>query len=228
MAIVYEVTLKQNFFGQTAINRWNYLGTGTPIAVVPAFALLSAMGLIDTAGVLPLDTVGGDIQRLQTGNTEFIQALCRTVTNENPTDFYDYPYPAGVVGSGSGSDSMTPVNAYGFFTNRVRTDISRGTKRFVDVVEGAVGPGGVLESAAITALNGLAEHMTDVLSYTTGGESLQFAPIVCGKLEYTTPSGKRGYKYYSTQVLQQAHIAQGIVWQPYREVRSQVSRQYKP
>lgn len=227
MAIVYEVTLKQSYFGQSCVNRWNYLGTGTPVSVIPAFALLSAMGLIDSSGTLTSATVGGVLQEFQPPDVHFVQALCRTVTDENPTDFYDYPYPAGVVGSASGGTPMTPFAAYGFFTNRVRTDISRGTKRFVGVREENVDSGGNLGSGTITEMNTMASKMTAVLNYTTGGESLQFAPIICGKLEYTTPSGKRGYKYYSTQALQQEHIAQGIVWTPYDQVRSQVSRQYK-
>ena len=227
MAIVYEVTLKQSYFGQSTVNRFNYLGTGTPIAVVPSFALLKAMGFIDDAGVLPEDTIGGKLQSTQPATVKFVQALARTVTDEHPTDFYDYPYPAGVAGTNAGSDSSSPIQAYGLRTNRVRTDIARGTKRFVGVLESSSGEGGVLSSGALGAMNSIAESMTDVLSYTDGGESLQFAPIICGKVEYTTPSGKRAYKYYATQAAQQLHIAQGIIWQPYTQVRSQVSRQYK-
>jgi hypothetical protein len=228
MSLVYEVTIKQNYFGQSCVNRFNYVGTGTPISVIPSFALLSAMGLIDTAGALPTSTLGGDLQDTQPDAVTFVQALARTVTDENPTDFYDYPYPAGVIGTISGQTPTTPINAFGFFTNRVRVDIARGTKRFVGVTEEGMGDGGELESAFVTALNALASDMSDVLTYTTGGESLSFAPCVAKRVAYTTPSGKTAYKYYDTQAEQLDNIAQPITWQPYPQVRSQVSRQYKP
>lgn len=227
MAIVYEVTLLTRYFGQACVNRWNYLGSGTPISTIPSFALLSAMGFIDASGAMPTGTVGGLIQAQSPDELVFIQALARTVTDENPTNFFDYAYPAGTIGANSAGLAMSPIDAYGFRTNRVRTDIARGTKRFVGVTEGAVTSGGNIEPTVLTGLNTLAVAMTASLSYTTGGESLAFAPVICKKLEYTTPSGKRGYKYYSTQALQQAQLAQGIVWQPYDTVRSQVSRQYK-
>lgn len=228
MAIIYEVTLKQTYFGQSCINRFNYLGTGSPIAVIPSFALLSAMGLIDSSGSLPTGTLGGVIQDIVPSANVFVQALARTVTDENPTDFYDYSYPAGVVGQLASGQPMSPVLAYGFFTNRVRTDIARGTRRLVGVVESSVDDGGAIASATLTALNSLAALFTDTLDYTEGGESLHFSPIVVSKQLYTAPSGKPAYKYYSTQAVQQEHMAEGVVWQPYDKVRSQVSRQYKP
>lgn len=227
MAIIYEVTLKQLYHGQDAVNRWNFLGTGTPISVVPSFALLTAMGLIPVAGVFPSGTFGRLLAETQPETVTFVQALARTITDEHPTDFFDFGYAAGISGLRDGVVGMTPVNAYGFRTNRVRTDISRGTKRFVGVCEEDVKEGGEFEDAAQGQLNSLAALMTANLTYTTGGESLTFAPIVCKKEEYTVPSsGKRAYRYYSTQAAQQLHMAQGIVWQAYDTVRSQTSRQY--
>lgn len=227
MAIVYELTLKQLFHGQSIVNRFNFLGSGTPLSVIPSFALINALGFIPTSGAFPTGTFGLLLQQTQPDDVTFIQALARTVTDEHPTDFYDEAFPTGVTGARTGVQSQSPIAAYGFRTNRVRTDIARGTKRFVGVCEPDTDAGGELTSAAQTALNALAAKMSEVVTYSSGGESLQFAPIVCKKLQYTTPRGKRAYKYYPTQATQQLHIAQGIVWQPYDNVRGQESRQYK-
>jgi len=224
--LIYEVTLNQTYYGQSIVNRWNYLSTGTPVGVTGAYALLFAMGFIDTSGVLPADTLGGDLQTLQPNAVKFNNVLSKAI-REAPTDFIDRAYPVGMQGAGGAGKPQSPIDSYGFFTNRVRTDIARGTKRFVGVDEDAVAPGGEIESAQFAVLNELADDMTEVLSYTEDGNSLTFAPIVVSKLEYTTPSGKRAYKYYPTIATQLEHIAQGITWQPYTQIRSQVSRQYK-
>jgi len=224
--LIYEVTLNQTYYGQSIVNRWNYLSTGTPVGVTGAYALLFAMGFIDASGVLPTDTLGGHLQTLQPNSVIFNSVLSKAI-REAPTDFIDRAYPAGMTGAGGVGKPQSPIDSYGFFTNRVRTDIARGTKRFVGVDEDAVNAGGEIASSAFAALNQIAADMTEVLSYTEDGNSLTFAPIVVSKLEYTTPSGKRAYKYYSTIALQLEHIAQGITWQPYTQVRSQVSRQYK-
>jgi hypothetical protein len=223
--MIYEVTLTQSFFGQQCINRWNYLSTGTPVGITGSAALLHAMGAIDTAGVLPSDTVIGDMQDLQMNSVTFEGVIAKAI-REAPTDFFDYGYPTGTVGGGASGDAYSPIAAYGFFTNRVRTDIARGTKRYTGVGEGSVDTGGVVSSAALSFMNTMAEHLSDVLSYTDGGNSLTFAPIVVSKKK-TVVGGKPRYNYYDTIAEQLEHIAQGIVWTPYPTVRSQVSRQYK-
>lgn len=224
--MIYEVTLTQRYFDQLAINRWNYLSTGTPIGVTGSFALLTAMGLIDSAGVFPTGTIGEQLNGFQPVEVVWEGALCKAI-REAPLDFYDYAYPAGTNGGNAGTDAASPALAYGFRTNRTRTDIRRATKRFVGVLEGGTNDGGVIDSATLTELEDLAALMSETLSYTDGGNSLTFAPIVVQKEEYTVPSsGKKAYRYYDTISEQMDHIMTGIVWTPYDRVRTQTSRQY--
>lgn len=223
--MIYEVVLSQTYFGQEVINRWNYLSTGTPVGITGAAALISAMGFKDTAGVLPADTIGAKLQGFQPVEIFFNSVLSKAI-REAPTDFYDYGYPTGMTGSADGGTAASPTLAFGFRTQRVRTDVARGTKRFAGVQEVNMLTGGSWINTAQTWLNEIAALMSEVLSYTDGGNSLTFAPIVCGKLKYTAPSGKDAYKYYPTISEQLEHTAQGIVWTPYDRVRTQVSRQY--
>jgi len=223
--MIYEVVLSQQFFGQLCINRWNYVSSGDSGSTIGSFALLNAMGFVPTSGAFPADTVAGLIQDNQTPDAVFTNVLIKALYDD-PTDFWDQAFPTGVAGQQGSGQSMSPLNAFGFRTNRVRTDVARGTKRFVGISEAVVDGGGIINSGTLAGYDVLAERMSDVLEYTGSGASLSFAPAICGKLEYEAPSGKRAYKYYPSLVTQLAHTAQGIAWAPYNAVRSQTSRQY--
>lgn len=222
---LYEVTLESRYFDQQVINRWNYLGSGSGVSITGSAALVTAMGFIPTSGSFVTGTIAGALQAVLSSELTFISILARCLY-DNPTDFYDQSFPTGVVGGTTGTDSSSPVLAYGLRTNRTRSDIDRGTKRFAGVVDGAVTTGGDIDSAVLTALQTVADYMSDVLPYTVGGSTFSFAPIVVQKFMYTTPPAKKAYKYYETEADQLDHIMENIVWTPYDRIRSQVSRQY--
>jgi hypothetical protein len=223
--MIYEVTLTSKYFDQQVINRWNYLSSGTPVGITGAFALMKAMGFIDVAGAFPSGTLAANLQFQQPPNVEYVNCLSKAI-REAPTDFYDYSYPISAVGGNSGSTAMSPTLAYGFVSSRTRTDISRGTKRYVGVIESAVGAGGAFEAGLTAWLDDAADLLGATLSYTEGGNSLTFAPIIVSKKKTIQENGKPTYNYYPTISEQLEHIAQGITWSYYRNVRTQVSRQY--
>lgn len=223
--MIYEVAVSGRYYNQKTVNRWNYLSTGTPTGVTGAFALLSAMGGIPTSGAFTTETVFGRWQDIVSPAFTYVSVLVKAI-REAPTDFYDLAYATGVVGQGGGTGDMSPTAAFGFSTNRTRTDISRGTKRFAGVQESTVDAGGVIPSGTAGALALIAARMTDVLSYTDGGNSLTFAPVVCSKLKTIQDNGKPTYNYYDTIAEQLAHTMTGIVWSSYDTIRTQVSRQY--
>jgi len=223
--MLYELTMLGTYFNQQIVNRFNYLMTGTPAAVSGSFGLMDAFGAIDTGGVF--DDTKPFFRIMYALSSSFVvnSIVARACALYDPVDFYERPFVTPYAGTNSGQ-AMSPTSAYGFRTNRVRLDIDRGTKRFVGVTETQVDAGGVIAGAALTALGVVADSMSEIIEYEDEGATLQYAPVVVAKQEYTTPSGKRAYRYYSTLATQLEHVATSILWQPYATVRTQNSRQY--
>jgi len=226
MAELMEITLFQTYFNQKCVNRWNYVANGTPAAVTLSFALASIMGFLPVSTTLAGGTVGGSLQGVQNADVHFNSVIARAVYIDD--DFYDSPFLANTVGAATGGASaLSPTNAFGFFSSRVKQSIARGYKRFVGASEGTVTSGGVIEGATLTALESVAGFMSDTLVYDDEGESLTFIPCIVQKEKYVVEeSGKDAYKYYASQATQLTHTAQGINWTPYENIRTQVSRQY--
>lgn len=222
---LYEVVLEQRYFNQQVINRWNYVGSGTPAAVSPSFALLDALGFIGLSTTLVAATVGAGIQGIQNGAVTFVQATARAIYIDE--DFYGNPFLANTIGGVGGlGDPMSPVAAFGFRSNRVKQSIGRGYKRFVGMSEGDLDSGGILATGAVTRANNLKTAMNATLTYDDEGNTLTFTPAIAQKLEYTTPSGKKAYKYYPDEAAQAPHLAVGINWELYTQQRTQNTRQY--
>ena len=226
MAIL-ELVITGRLFEQLIINRFHYVMSGSTAAVTPSFALCYATGYISdriSAGVFSGGTLARHHQARVSSAYGFVAAYVRNLYSV--TDFYESPFPTTPVGE-IGGECMSPFTAFGFSSNRVRTDIRRGMKRFAGVPEASVGTGGAVTGAELTAQAAWGDIMSDTLTYDDEGNTLTFVPAVLGLEEYTTPAGKRAYRPYATESAQLAHMAQGIAYSPYDRVRSQVSRQYR-
>jgi len=226
MAELMEITLFTTYFNQKCVNRWNYVANGTPAAVTLSFGLLSIMGFLPVSTDLAADTVGGSLQGMLAADVIFNSAIARAVYIDD--DFYDSPFLSGTHGDvGGGAAALSPLDAYGWFSSRVKQSIGRGYKRFPGVVEASVVSGGQIEGATLTAMETVAGYMGDTLVYDDEGESLTYVPCIVQKEKYVVAeSGKDAYRYYASQATQLTHTAQGISWTPYGNVRSQTSRQY--
>lgn len=225
MAIL-EAILTQVYYGNVLVNRFHYVMTGTPAAVTPSFALISAMGLLEATGSpvrFPAGTIGHALQTVQSVDNVFVSTYARNLYSV--TDFYESPYPSTVRGVFAG-EPASPALALGFKTSRVRTDIRRGYKRFGGVPEGIMGSGGTIATAELAAVQTVADRLSAVLSYDDEGNTLTFTPAVLGLEKYTTPSGSEAYRPYSTEAVQLTHTAQGFEYSYYTQIRTQVSRQY--
>jgi hypothetical protein len=222
MASLYEVVLDQRFEGQQVINRFNYLGSGTPAAVTMSFALISAMGFIADGGVYPAGLFSS-IRDLQSSDLTYVEAVAKDVYSN--TDFYSLPFTTlgGNVSPASGN--QPPFVAYSFYTTRVRSDIRRGQRRFAGLVEGSVDSYGMLTSGNLALAGDLADWMDQILVYDDEGTDLTFIPVIVSKEKYTVPeSGKDAYKYYDTFAEQEDHLAQGFEWAVRPQITTQNSR----
>lgn len=222
---LYEVTVQSEYFSQLCVNRWNYLGAGSPGTTTGAFGLAFAMGLVPTGDppVVDPNSILGLMLNLQSTAVIYDSFLVRNVYD--PLDFYSGGL-IGITGLSTGGETEAPFIAYGLRSNRVRLDIRRGYKRLVGVVENAVTAGGVLVPAILTALQLIANAMSDPLDYSDSGATLTFNPCIVSKQPYTTPSGNTAYQYYPTEAQQLLHLAENINFEPYQNLRSQTSRQY--
>lgn len=230
MAIM-EATLTQQYFGQTLQTRFNYLASGTPSAVTYSFALTNALGAI-WDGVGP---IGGyptglmtRIADIQDPNVTFVSLIVRDVNSV--TDFFEQPFVNPLVGQLGGDDSGSPTLAVGFRTNRTRTDIRPGQKRFGGVNESVLDPGGVIKTGVIAPqMDPLATEMGAVLSYDDSGNILTFSPCIVKKEKYEVPGSdpvRYAYRYYEDQAVGEANIMTSIIWSLKTQVRTQTSRQY--
>lgn len=224
--MLYEVVLEQRYFNQQVINRWNYNSSGVPATVQGSFALAFAMGFIPdgTPPDYPADSIFAAMREIQGTALIYNQITVKAIYDV--VDFYAAPFPTGTTGESTGGESVSPVDALGMRSTRVRTDISRGYKRFAGAVEGAFTEGGIVGSDMLTALNQLGGRMAETIEYIDEGSTLSFVPCIVSKEKYTTPSGKFAYRYYASQATQLTHIATGIGWEPYTQQRTQRSRQY--
>lgn len=218
---IYEVVLNGSYFNQATVNRWNYVSGGIPAAVQGSFGLAFAMGLAPVGNV---DTIFGNIKQIVSNQLIFTSFSIKNLYN--PEDFYSAPFGTPQAGVATGQ-AMSPINAYGYRTNQVNTEIDRGTKRFAGTTETDVDAGGVVTSGFRTSLmNPLAVKMSAVLTYDDEGNTVSYSPAILSKEAYTTPSGRTAYRKYATEAEQLDHAAIGITWESYATVRSQISRQY--
>lgn len=218
---LFEVVLAQRFDGQQVINRFNYLGSGSPASVTMSFALVSAMGFIPDLGVYPAG-IFSSMRDMQSADLTYDEVVAKDIYSV--TDFYTLPYTAlgGNVSNASGNEP--PFVCYSFSTTRVRSDIRRGQRRIAGLVEGSVDSFGMVSAGNIALGATLSEKMSEVLTYDDSGTTLTFIPVVVGKEKYTAPSGNDAYRYYSTFAAQEAHLAQGFEWFLQEQISTQNSR----
>nr|CRY94987.1 hypothetical protein [uncultured prokaryote] len=223
--MIYEITTTARYFQQTVINRWNYVSSGVGASVSGAFALADAFGAIPVPVTDVLDVAKplGFMMFQLAAPLELIS--CMVAALYDPVDFYEVPYATPKPGGNAG-EALSPAAAYGFRTNRVRLDIDRGRKSLAGVVEPAVQAGGIISGGYLTNLANIAAMWSETLEYDDEGNTFTFVPAVLSKEEYTTPSGRRAYRKYSTLAAQLTHTAQGVSWQPIANMRTQRSRQY--
>lgn len=222
---LYEVVLNQKLFGQEIVNRWNYVTNDPTTDHLGAFKLAGALGAIQGGDPVsyPTDKLIWKIALMQNSAVQFTQLLVKAI--DDPLDFYDQPMVGTLNGQITAAGSMPSFNAFGFYTNRRRTDIARGMKRFAGVTIGGTSTNGEIIAPLVTPMINVALEMTEDQTDVTDGVTTHFAPTIVSKQKYTTPSGKTAYKYYKPLSTQAEHWYQDFTWTAYPNARTQTSRQ---
>lgn len=224
---LYEITLEQTLFGQQIVNRWNYQSGVIPAGNSGSFLALVGMGFAPMGEIEAFgpSTAAGQLQNLQSTAVTFVQAIAKNLYSN--TDFYTYAFPPATTGLNGGSNPMSPVVAAGFATNRTRSDIRRGQKRFAGITEADLGNGGEFVDVFKTGWQNLGDTMADVNIVPVDSSPVSFTPFVFGREKYH-PEGKTtwAYKYYPTEAEQLEHIAAITAWNFKTFMRTQNTRQY--
>lgn len=224
---LYEITLEQSYVGQQCINRWNYVSSEIPEGDSGAFLALVGMGFTPTDDIeaFGTDTIAYQIRQAQSVGVTFIQAIAKNLYSV--TDFYTYAFPPNTNGANDATTGLSPTQAFGFTSDRTRSDIRRAQKRFVGVTEGEVEGGGVFTPTALTALQEWGDAMGEPNIVPASVGVVTYTPYVFGREKYTVEeSGKEAYRYYATQSEQEEHIALITTFTPKSQTRTQTSRQY--
>ena len=227
MPSVFQVVLQGTYFGEASVNVFSYVvqDKSALSGGVAAGRLLNAMGYVSdpTDGDFPALTIAA-LQQLLV-NPLYTFSSVYAFDQYDPADFQERAFVPNTVGRFGGA-AASSVLAYGFRTTRINRAIRRGTKRFVGVNDEMVGDDNAIAGAALAAMSNLASAMGAVLDLEdASGAMTEANPAVFAKEKYTTPSGKTAYKFYDTALTQLVNTAQGIEWEIYPTVRTQVSRQ---
>ena len=228
MAKLFELTIKGTYQAQQIINRFNFVTDNDIAATSSAASLLQAAGLITSTPTAPATaSMLHRFLQAQTENYQMDELMARNLFDV--TDFYT----ATVSGGGwngeivVGADGLMSFVAQKIRTNRVRTDIRRGTAALTPPTEEAVDANGNLAAGQLTVLQALCTELNNEMERSVGADITKFLPAVMKKLEYNVPNTnpvRTAYKYYPSASQQLANTAYPVAWEPVGRVTSQVSR----
>jgi len=211
---LYEIVVYGELAGQLLVNRFHYVSNEATGAHAGAEGLAEAFGLSIDQVPPVVGTPLGDWAGVVSNQVAFDEFIVRDMYSN--TNFLAAPFLPSLAGSATG-EVEAPFIAFGFSTNRVRTDVRRGQKRFAGVSQNLLDPGGLLTSVAVSALEVLAESLGAVLNWTSGETSIDYTPAVLGleKHEADPPDHPVPYyTYYETEAEQLARAATGLIWTP--------------
>jgi len=128
MAIL-EVKVFQEYFGQSCLNVFHFLTSGTPAVVSRSFACAASLGFVP--GYIPNNEgLKATMRQVQVDDLTYTEV--QVVNPYDVNDFYVQPITVQPTGAGLALP-LSPAVALGIRSNRVRQDIRRGFKRFVGV-----------------------------------------------------------------------------------------------
>jgi hypothetical protein len=208
------------------VNRFNCYNTTLSEVTNASQNLIEQLGYAPGAPTAPVaSSILAAYMALAPIAFSLTQLYCRDIYNVN--DFTQ------VQLSGSGWDgARSGVNAVGFTSAKLRStrnrqDIKSGTKAMIYPKSADVlSPAGDLSPAYIALLATLCIRLGNGMSPFVGVTTAFFGWSIFQKVEYTTPRGKRAYKYYPDPVDQAAHITAPVTWNVVERIGSQESRKF--
>lgn len=229
MATAYEVTLMGTLVTEQVINRLGFVTNIDDVGSTSASALLQALGYLPSDPETP-EAFSFFVAFLaaQTASYQLDEILVRNLFSV--TDFITQPV-TGIGWQGgitiAAGDRLPTFVASKLRTNRVRTDVRRGTLALTGGTEEQMSGVDAWDSGYMTLLQALANELNTPPSFTGGGTTTLYRPSVFGKERYEVPGSdpvRYAYRYYPSLSEQIVHTAQNVTWSPVEAVSSQVSR----
>lgn len=229
MAKYFEATILGQRQGQLVVNRLNFTSNNETVETANANGMLQALGYQPGTVVEPAEeSFLAAFLAAQTTAYQIDEILVRNLWSV--TDFITQPVSGGgwqgtiTVAAG---DALPTFVAAKLRTNRVRTDVRRGTLALTGGTEEQVEGLDVWTSGYMTLLSAVATALNTPPTFTSGGASTQFLPSIFKKERYVVPDSdpvRFAYRYYTDFALFQANIASPVTWSAVERVTSQVSR----
>jgi len=230
MATYYEVTILGELEGQQIVNRLNFTSDIDDPIVVTAFSLMQSLGWDVADPTSPaVNSVFDNFLGAQTVAYQMNELLVRNLYSVS--DFVTMP----VVGTGwqgyitlATGDRVPTFVASKIQTNRVRTDIRRGSLALTGGTEERINGPDLWDEIYMGLLADLCNALNTPPSRTIGGSTVLWRPSVYSKERYVVNPGEENeryaYRYYPTEEEQAQHVAIGVTWSGVERVTSQVTR----
>lgn len=229
MARYFEVTIIGQKSGQQVINRLNFTSNNDEPLTANSVGLLAALGYDATEpSNIAGTSVFGRLLAAQTTQYQIDEIIVRNL--HSATDFITQPV-SGVDWQGSiavaAGDGLQTFIASKLRTNRIRTDVRRGTLSLTGGTEEQTEGNDVWNSAYFALLQNVAGALNQPPTVTISGATTTFLPSVFGKERYPVPNSnpvRYAYRYWQDFTFFQANAAVGVTWSAVERVTSQVSR----
>lgn len=234
MATPYVVTIMGDLNGELDMNQLTFLSESDDPTTTNAYGLLQALGFqpLDTSEPVP-GSVLGTLLEAQTVRYSMEEIQVRSLTSV--IDFITQPVSpvqwAGRIAVPTGDGALN-FSAARLRTNRVRTDIRRGTLSLSGGTEEQIEGQDNWTAGYLDLLSDVCTALNAVKSYTVGGVTTVFRNAVFQKEKYVSRPGgmdlspRYAYRYYTDEEEFISHTAVGVTWSPVQRVSSQNSRKF--
>jgi len=229
MATLFEVEIYATFRGKPTVSQLTFASDVDDVGTTNALALAQAMGYQTS---LP-DTPGDEsvlLAMVNAATSDYVMKELFVRSLYNVSDFVTFVLDTagytGAVVPGAGT-KMVAFTAMKLRTNRVRTDIRRGTLALTPYTEGSSSDGLNWDGAAITAMTAVCTALNAPPHWPLVDPVTTYRPCIISKERYVSRAGgenlspRYAYRYYEDEEEQFQHVAIGVTWSPVTRIRSQ-------
>lgn len=222
-----ELVLQANTPTGLWINKYNLLNNSLSESTNAALNVIESLGYDSgTPTTVVANSVLDRYLEMTFTAFEFTQFYCRDIYNVN--DFAQVSVSGtGWQGTRAASAYEAPFVAAKIKSTRTRQDIKAGYKALPPMIDGDMTSAtGALATTYITLMTALCTALSNGTSPFVGVTQAFFGWCIVGKEEYTTPSGKKAYRYYEDPAVQATHLTGPVTWAPIERATSQNTRKF--